>query len=221
MRPMQRAGVVFEPVVVEDRAEPEILDAGAAAVEPEPQESGGGDGQRRERGAGRVDERLEPGAGVRHTDQHDPADLARPATSDRQAPTERPHRAGVVASRANDEPAHAVADQVDLAHPHRPRPHEMVEEVGELAPVGGDVTAGVVPQRQHGHVVVVGEQRAVGGRPVVRESPDRLGRHQSVDEHADPRADVRDGGGQNVGQRLAVERQHRGACTNRHRDREP
>jgi hypothetical protein len=57
--PHASAGILLEPVLIEDVAESEVLDAGAAAVEPEADQSGGGNGQRPQRRAGDVDEGLE------------------------------------------------------------------------------------------------------------------------------------------------------------------
>ena len=165
-----------EPVLVGDAAEAEVLDAGAAFVESEADESCRGDGQRPQRCASGTDDWFETGSSVRHPDQDDSTHMTGPSPPDREPPAEWPLAACIVTCGSDDEPAHAVTDQVDLAHEHGPRRQEVVEEVREFAPVGRDVATGVVAHREHGRVVVVSEERAVGGRRVVWEAPDRLGR---------------------------------------------
>ena len=62
----------LNPVFVEDCTESEVFDARTAPVEPEADEPSGRDGERPERRARGIDERLEPGSGVGDADQHDP-----------------------------------------------------------------------------------------------------------------------------------------------------
>ena len=59
-------------------------------------------------------------------------------------PTRASSGARVVAGAARHQPAHRVPHQRDPLHLHRPRLHERLEQLGERAPVLGDVAAAVV-----------------------------------------------------------------------------
>ena len=165
------------------------------ASRPRPTRRVAGIGERPEGGAGEVGEHLERCAGVGDPDEHHAPNLRRPRPPEAGQAASRSGGRRVVARRADDEPAHAVADQGDLADAHGPGGHEAVQEPGELSPVHRDVPAGVVAQAQRRDAVVAGQQGAVGGGRIAGERPHRLGRHQPVHQHGDPAGRARAGRG--------------------------
>jgi hypothetical protein len=64
---------------------------------------------------------------------------------------------------ANDQSAHAVADQGYLLDGHGPLGHHPIEQAGEPTAVFRDVQAGVVADVQRSVAEIALETRAVGG----------------------------------------------------------
>ena len=125
------------PVRLHDVPVAEVRDAGAPRL---------ADGRERGGVPGRVEERVDE---VAHPLQRG-AVVGRPQRHERGVEGRPPvPRLGRLAERApRDEPAHAVADHDDAADRHRPRPHDRVEGVGQVAAGLRDVPAAVVADRQ-------------------------------------------------------------------------
>ena len=126
-----------------------------------------------------VDEALERRAEVRRAEPDDVAQLRHPLVV---------QRVGLVGGAAADQPAERVPDDRDLGDLDRPHPDELLELLGQLAPVVRDVHAGVEVQVDRRPAVVVAQHRAVGARAVApallgRERPAQVGLAQPVREH--------------------------------------
>ena len=179
---------------------------------PRPTRQRRGDGERPQRRAGEVHERLQRRPRVRHPDEHHPPGLRRPRPPEPVEAAGGPGLRGVVAGGPDHQATHAVAHERQLADPHRPGGDEPVQQAGELATVGGDVAAGVVAHRERGDAVVARQQGSVGLVGCPAEAPHRLGRHEAVDEHDEASGRLRD----RPGKPLTVEGERLAAGADRH-----
>jgi hypothetical protein len=161
---------------------------------------------------------LEVGTGVRDPEQHDPLHPSGPRATSTQTIADRRRAVAVVAGPADDQAAHAVAEQRDLAHAHGPDAHELLQQAGQLTTVARDVAAGVVPHVHRGDAPVSRQQVAVGHGVAAAEAPHGFVRHEAVDEDAQPGR----GTGNGLRHRVALEdelRPGRGAQGHGHRQR--
>ncbi len=171
----QRVGVVAVPVAVDQRSVAQVADPRAAAAQEARERPRLGQcvqGVRREVGPLR-----ERGAAVRRAEADDVADAAGPV---------HPRLDRLVAGAARDEAAHRVADERDLGHLGGPRGDDLLEQLGQRAPVLRDVAAAVVADVERGAAEVALEPRAVG--LATAEPPRELRLHQPVQEHDEPRS---------------------------------
>ena len=107
----------------------------------------------------------------------------------------------VMAGAAGDETAHAVPDEHELAHRHRPELQQGLEQIGERSPVDGNMKAAVVVQIDR-RVPEVARQRGAVIVPLA--PPLQIVHAQAVQQHDHLAAGLRDGRGQRLRARPAA-----------------
>jgi hypothetical protein len=116
--------IACAPVFVDQISEPQVGNAGAADLAEASQWSGvAGRGQQY---VYPVAAPLERSSVMRRTEENDLVDAPTPIVARQLA---------VMAGTADDKSTHAVTDQHEFGHRHRPAVHQRFEQVGERTPV--------------------------------------------------------------------------------------
>ncbi len=180
--------VAMPPILVEQAAEAQVGDAGAADLAEA--------GERDRVGAG-VQDDVHPVAAALQRDA-----MVRRAEEDHLAKPPGPlvpRRVAVVPCAARYQPAHAVADDVQVDHGHLPRLHQLLDQPGERPSVGGDVEPAVVVEvygrERRGEGGIVGQRRSV---VVAIAAPLQVAAAQPVHEQEDVAVGPRDGLGEGL-----------------------
>ncbi len=90
---------------------------------------------------------------------------------------------GVPAGAADDQAAHAVPDQGNGFHRHRPGRAQFLQQSGELLAIGGDMAAGVVAQVERGEAQVI--LQVVADARAALAAPAQFRQAQPVHQHDD------------------------------------
>ena len=121
----QVVGVAASPILVDDGPGTQVADT-AAAPPQEPAESARL-GQLHQPGAAEMDELLQRRSEVQGAQRDGGPHQTDPTVAGAEA---------VVGGAASHEPTHRVAQEVDRFDGHRPPAHEVVDQLGDIAPVG-------------------------------------------------------------------------------------